>query len=162
MLQFKNDKALLAFAALLVVATALLVWHGDVTWKEGGAFIMGALALPGLFGKKEDDDKKDPPAGGATPLIVGAVLVCMLAGCTPQARAAFAELLAKKIACAVAHQDMPIEQMALVCALKPEDVPLAMQAVSEAREAGARQAVQAAARQRDLDEKVGVCRAEKP
>lgn len=81
----KKDKALFAFAAVLVVAVAALVVHGDVTWKEAGAFMLAAFALPGFFGSKptsdpdDEDEPRDPPAGGATPLIVGACL--LLAAC---------------------------------------------------------------------------------
>ena len=63
--EIKRDKWLWAFAALLVAMTFALVWHHDVTFKEGAAFVVGALAMPGLFGtrKKPDDDNHD---GGVT------------------------------------------------------------------------------------------------
>lgn len=63
-IELKRDPYLWAFAAVLVLATFALVWHHDVTWKEGAAFITGALAMPALFGtKKKDDDNRD---GGVT------------------------------------------------------------------------------------------------
>ena len=46
--EFKKDRALLAFAALLVVITAGLVWHKDVTWKEGAAFVTADERADGI------------------------------------------------------------------------------------------------------------------
>lgn len=58
--QFKRDPVLVAFAVVLVLACTGLVMHGDITWKEASAFLAGALALPGLFGKS-------PAVGDASP-----------------------------------------------------------------------------------------------
>lgn len=67
-LKIKTDPKLLAFAALLVLVTAALIAHGDVSFKEGAAFIAGALALPGLFGKTQDEPPP-PPNGGEIPVV---------------------------------------------------------------------------------------------
>lgn len=61
-LQFKTDARLIAFAVVLVVVTSALIWHKDVTVKEGFAFLGGALALPGLFGSAKSDDDGFPPS----------------------------------------------------------------------------------------------------
>lgn len=63
-IEIKRDKWLWAFAVALVAMTFALVWHRDVTFKEGAAFVVGALAMPGLFGtRKKEDDNHD---GGVT------------------------------------------------------------------------------------------------
>ncbi len=67
-IQIKRDPYLWAFAALLVVGTMALIWHHDVTFKEGAAFIGGALAMPALLGTKKKDDDDQPP--GQTPVLV--------------------------------------------------------------------------------------------
>lgn len=54
-IQIKRDPVLLGFAAVLVIAAAFLVHHGDVSWKEAAAFVGGALALPGLFGATKQE-----------------------------------------------------------------------------------------------------------
>lgn len=50
--QFKSDPYLLAFAAFLVACAVALVWHGDIKWDVAAGFITGALAFPGLVGRK--------------------------------------------------------------------------------------------------------------
>lgn len=52
-IELKKDPYLLAFAGLLIVCATVLVWHGDVSLREAGGFLTGALAMPGLFGKKD-------------------------------------------------------------------------------------------------------------
>ncbi len=52
--QFKRDPVLLGFALVLIVVAASLVYVHVITWKEATAFLMGALALPGLFGSSKD------------------------------------------------------------------------------------------------------------
>ena len=52
-LEFKKDPYLLAFAAFLVGCAVALVMHHDVTVKEAAGFLTGALAFPGLFGRKD-------------------------------------------------------------------------------------------------------------
>lgn len=51
--QFKKDPFLLCFAAVLAGGVFALVWHGDVKWETAAAFMSGALAMPGLFGRKD-------------------------------------------------------------------------------------------------------------
>ena len=72
-LKLKTHPALLGFAALLCLVVTALVLHGDATWKEGAAFLAGALALPGLFGIGNDSPPKEgsmlPPPGRDAPLI---------------------------------------------------------------------------------------------
>lgn len=96
---FKKSPALLGFAAVLVIAVAALVVHGDVTWKEAGAFLAGALALPGLFGSRpapEDEDDQDPPAaGGASPLIIGGMMA-LLVGCSSPSPATPEQMQARR------------------------------------------------------------------
>lgn len=98
MIQVKNDPPLLIFSAVLLIATFALIAHGDVTWKEGAAFILGALALPGLFGRKEkadglesedlkDDDDPPPPTIGAALVCVGLVILNTTACSTTASRA---------------------------------------------------------------------------
>lgn len=68
-IEIKKNAWLWVFSAFLVAATFALVWHKDVTFKEGAAFVTGALAMPALFGtKKKDDDDDQPP--GQTPVLV--------------------------------------------------------------------------------------------
>lgn len=110
-IEIKRDKWLWAFAVALVAMTFALVWHHDVTFKEGAAFVIGALAMPGLFGtRKKEDDNHD---GGVTvpvddvpgpsvqkigekslPAIITPItMVLVLAGCSasPQEKAAAAD-----------------------------------------------------------------------
>ncbi len=86
-IQFKASPYLLAFAAFLVLVTMALVWHHDVSWKEGAAFVVGALAMPGLFGAKPGPDDPPPPPppppAPATIILSGALLTLALAGCFP-------------------------------------------------------------------------------
>lgn len=88
-LQFKNDSRLIVFAIVLVLATAAGVYGKYISPKEGMIFLAGALALPGLFGRK-DDDKTDPPVppppklpfiGGSLLSIIGAALLFVGAAC---------------------------------------------------------------------------------
>lgn len=73
------------------------------------------------------------------------VLCTLAAACTPQARWALAELLAKQIACGVEHQDLPNDQIVKVCALDPENVPKVLEVVGQSRAVGAKHAADAAA-----------------
>lgn len=79
-------------------------------------------------------------------LVLGVVLVFGASACTPQARWAVADLLASKIACAVAHQDLTTEQIVVQCAIEPQDVDRIMAIVGESRAASARASAEAAAR----------------
>lgn len=64
-LTLKKDPVLLGFAAILAIGAFVLVHQGIVTWKEAATFLLGALALPGLFGAKEKpvEEAKGPPLG---------------------------------------------------------------------------------------------------
>lgn len=164
-IQFKRSPYLWLFSAVLVAVTGVLIWHHDVKFTEGAAFITGALAMPGLFGKKKDkddtsddddsdSDKKDPPAaGGATPLVVGAMLAVLVCSCTPAARLALIETIAEKGQCAIANMNLPEAQIIAKCALTPEDVPHIIKMVGVAREQNAQRAVEAAAIQKDADDR---------
>jgi hypothetical protein len=66
-IQIKRDPFLFAFAGFLVLVVGGLIWHGDVTFKEGAAFIVGALAMPALFGKKDDGAQPPPLAPSLLP-----------------------------------------------------------------------------------------------
>ncbi len=149
MLQFKNDKALIAFAVVLVGATAALIWHGDVTWKEGAAFIMGALALPGLFGKKGDDDKT-PPAPPATPLLVLVVCIALAAsssGCALFTPKNIRSLLdATQTACLIVHADLADSDAAKVCDVTDALLPDARSILASSRQVSAKHAADASAR----------------
>lgn len=81
-LTFKRDPVLLGFAGLVVLVVAALVAHGDVSWKEAGAFLAASFALPGLFGTvpkdekpKDDDDDDNTPTlrPPPPPPVVGAL-----------------------------------------------------------------------------------------
>lgn len=61
-LKFKDDRTLLAFAALLVVCATILVALGKVTWQEALPVVAGSLFFPGLLGK----GPSTPPSGAAT------------------------------------------------------------------------------------------------
>lgn len=111
-IELKKSPYLFGFAAVLVLATLALVWQHAITMREAVAFIMGALALPGLFGtkKKDDDDNND---GGVTvpvddgpgasvqaigpkklPGVITPITMLFLVGCasaTPQEKAAAAD-----------------------------------------------------------------------
>lgn len=60
-IELKKSPYLFAFAAFLVLVTGALIWHHDVTFKEGAAFITGALAMPALFGAKKSDGPSSDP-----------------------------------------------------------------------------------------------------
>ncbi len=50
----KNDPMLLLLAAVVLCVIAFLVWHGDITGKEGLGLLV-ALGLPSIFGSKGGD-----------------------------------------------------------------------------------------------------------
>lgn len=69
-LQFKKDWQLILFACVLALVTGGLIWHKDVDPKVGLAFLTGALALPGLFGRapkkfEGEDTGIDSDGGGS-------------------------------------------------------------------------------------------------
>jgi hypothetical protein len=70
----------------------------------------------------------------AAGLFVAFVVVAFLAGCTPGARWSAAELLASKIACAVANQDLPNEVILAKCAVQPGDADKILGIVGQSRE----------------------------
>lgn len=78
-IELKRDPYLWGFSAFLVCFAGALVWHGDATFKEGAAFITGALAMPALFGRKTDSDElpriamSDRPGSPDTPPTIIAV-----------------------------------------------------------------------------------------
>ena len=108
--QLKRDPYLWAFAVVLVIATMSAVYAGHATMREAAALIIGALAMPGLFGtRKKEDDNHD---GGVTvpvdvpgpsvqkigekslPAIITPItMILVLAGCSasPQEKAAAAD-----------------------------------------------------------------------
>lgn len=55
MIEIKRDPKLLAFYAVLIVVVGVLVWHQDVTWQQGGAFLAAALGIPNVIGTKKLD-----------------------------------------------------------------------------------------------------------
>lgn len=67
-IEVKRDPFLFGFAAFLVLLVVALVWHKDVTFKEGAAFIMGALAMPALLGRAKGDDDDDLDGGVTVPV----------------------------------------------------------------------------------------------
>ncbi len=75
-----------------------------------------------------------------------ALLTLALLACTPQARVALAELLAEKIACAVAHADLPNDALLVECAVAPGDAEKVLKVVGESRVASAKAANLAASR----------------
>ncbi len=56
--QFKKDRTLLAFAILLLVCTGAAVRFKYLTVGEAEALIVGALALPGLWGRSKENEAK--------------------------------------------------------------------------------------------------------
>lgn len=107
-LKFKKDPSLLAFAALLVLVTAALVAHHDISWQAGAAFLTGALAMPGLFGKSEEpeeDEGKPPPPGPPAWLVLlllGTTVDVACASASPRDKAREAEerYRAEQVTCA--------------------------------------------------------------
>lgn len=63
--------------------------------------------------------------------------------------------------CIVAHQDLPDADVAKACGLAEPFFEPMRNVLASSRQVSAKAAVDAAARQRDLDVKVGVCRPEK-
>lgn len=143
-LQFKKDWQLILFACILVLVTGALILHKDVEPKTGLAFLTGALALPGLFGRKNpefvgedsgDDDGDTPSSGSRLKAYVGekssggnerrtlwlpaAVLVFLVAGCTPgQKQFARSALDVAQTACIIANATMSEEKVAEICAIE--------------------------------------------
>lgn len=114
--------------------------------------IVGALGLdPGkalealknlVFG-----GPKDPPAGGATPLIVGAAVLLVLAtgpGCTPETRSVLVDALGRKIQCALENQSLPDKEILAKCLVQKEDAKAVLDAVSMSRAVVADRAIAAA------------------
>lgn len=73
-------------------------------------------------------------ASFAAVLFVVFIVVAFVVGCTPDARWNAAELLARKIACAVANQDLPNEVILAKCAVQPGDATRVLGIVSSSRE----------------------------
>lgn len=80
---------------------------------------------------------------GLFALFGGLVLIVGQCACNPAAWASAAELLANKIACAVANQDKGDAQIIEQCAIQPGDVERVMVIVGEARQASAKAAARA-------------------
>jgi 2-methylcitrate dehydratase PrpD len=72
-----------------------------------------------------------------------AIIVAHCTACNPAAWASAAELLANKIACAVANQDKSDAQIIEKCAVQPGDVERVMTIVGESRQASAKAAARA-------------------
>jgi len=130
----------LFFGAASAVLDAKVV---GTSWEEAAAsgVLAAATAVLGHdLGKTVPGVRK----------VLGALLFVGVASsvtaCTPQARWALAELLAKKIACGVAHQDLPNDDIIKLCALEPGDIPKVLEVVGKSRAAGAQHAADAAAR----------------
>ena len=94
--------------------------------------------------------------------VIGA-LATSAASCTPALRNALRESMAEKTRCAIRNMNLPNEEILKRCLIEgaPEDIARILSLLGTAREQAASAALAAAARQRDLDEKVGVCRPEK-
>lgn len=128
---------------VLGVASAILdVKLQGTAWPEAVAkgLIAGVAAIAGHELGVESMRK------GKELLALAVVLMVGSTACTPQARWAVADLLASKIACAVAHQDLTTEQIVVQCAIEPQDVDRIMAIVGESRTASAKAAADASAR----------------
>lgn len=122
---------------VLGVASAILdVKLQGTAWPEaiGKGLVAGVAAIAGHELGVESMRK------GKELLVVFVVLAFGASACTPQARWAVADLLASKIACAVAHQDLPNDMIVKACALEPGDVQRVLAIVGEARSASAKAA----------------------
>lgn len=166
--EFKKDPRVIVFAIVLVAVVGGLVWHGDLSAKEGLAFLGAALALPGLFGAKKDDEpptgasglprinQSDPPpassgsrlraatfhAAGVLALVTALFAIgTLLSGCR-QALSAL-DLLARKTQCAIANQDLPDEEILRKCAIDAADAKTILDLVGESRQVAAAKANQA-------------------
>lgn len=58
--------------------------------------------------------------------------------CTPAQGWKLAELLARKVECAIAHQELSDAEILAVCSVDPRDAKTVLDLVTESRKAGAR------------------------
>ena len=130
----------LVFGAASAVLDAKV---GGTSWQEAGA--AGILAT-GTAVLGHDLGKALPGVRKVLGVLIFVGLASSVTACTPQARWALAELLAKKIACGVAHQDLSNEEIIKLCALEPGDIPKVLDVVGQSRTASAKYAADAAAR----------------
>lgn len=154
----------LAYVGKLTVTESIVgAVIGVITWVTKGA----RPAAADKIGAKRDDDDTSPPAGGASPLLFVVALACAFgitqAACTPALRQAIQESAADKARCAIRNQNLSNAEIIKKCLLEgaSEDIERILALVGTAREESASAALVAAAVQRDLDQKAGVCRAEK-
>jgi len=126
--------------------------------------LVGALGLdaPKVLQILGDMVKRIPKAHGVLPVFLLAVALSN-AACTPAMRQAITESAADKTQCALRHLNLTNEEIVKQCLQEGavDDIKRILALVGTAREETARAALNAASRQRDLDQKVGICRPEK-
>jgi hypothetical protein len=111
--------------------------------------LVGALGLDPVkatkvIGKVLTGRSLPPPSIGSG-VVLALALICASA-CTPDARRALLETALDAAACALAHQDLPDEQILKVCAVDAVDAERILRLVGESRRAAATAAVNAEAR----------------
>lgn len=137
-------------AALLAIAGHNVVIDG---LRGGKEFNLPGLIIPGAS-PSPDKPPTIPPAPkppNVPPLAMLALFVIAMgafAGCTRGQLLNAADLLADKIKCAVANQDLPNEAIFAKCTIQPSDAPKILAIIGESR-AAAQRAVSRAALARD-------------
>ena len=147
-LQFKRDPRLIIFSIVLVLATAGLILHGDVSAKEGFGFLMGALAMPGLFGAAKTDDtestgnENEPPPSALPTLALAFALAMSTTGCAflQQHGPDLVDIFARKATCALEHMNFPNDEIIRRCTLQPGDLERILSLVGTARSEAAKEA----------------------
>ena len=111
-------------------------------WPE--AIVKGLIAAVtaiaghelGIESVRDGKEIGGPPSPPAPPLTLLAMLafVAIVTACTPEARWAAAEFLARKVQCALAHRHLADTQLLMECAVDPKDAQSILDIVGQERE----------------------------
>jgi len=125
--------------------------------------LVGALGLdaPKVLQILGDMVKRIPKGPAVVLLVV--TMSFGSSGCTPALRQALTESAADKAQCALLHLNLTNEEIVKRCLQEgaTDDIRRILALVATAREEAAAAGLVAAARQRDIDHKAGICRPEK-
>lgn len=135
------------WTALVVVAgiagVCLLVYlHADPEYV--GAYGLAVIGLLAQASKLFPGGGPPPPAGPSVLPVLLAIfaLATIESACTPRGIWSATQLLARKIDCAIAHQDLPNARIIAECAIDPADAEDVLAIVGRSRTVSASRAVE--------------------